>query len=394
MNRIAAFTCVVVLLALFAGRIDSEPAAQAHEAKPSPGCRSQGELEVCFSSPLPPHGDRAVIDRMRRLFRSAGDGDALRIAMFRWEIGGAADELVAAQRRGAHVSIVADHDVRTNRVGRRLLGRIERGERPGDNVVVCRGACLPWRAPGPPPGGQNVNHLKLILADIDGTRSVVSTSSNIVPLQYHQWNSLVRVTDRSLYSFELAHFRRLKAQSNKGWNDADKVDSGNPTAYVYPNRKDLVAKVLHRVRCAPGMRRIDVLVAVIQRRDVRRALGRLDRSGCKVRIVVGRESIENWLQAPVSGPGGWDIPDNRVRTIALHDKVYAIHARLGGKEAFVVLTGTSNTTCGGWHYNDEVMLRLNGRWAFDRYGAHVADAYRHAHQSPNPHLVPALAPCR
>ena len=378
--------------------VGSPPARPAAPAAPAPpGCASDGELEVCFSSPGR-KGDGRVIDRMRRLFRSAGEGDALRIAMFRWEIAAAADDLLAAQARGARVEIVADRDVRTNRVGRRLLDQLERRDRSRDNVVVCDGACLPWRAAGPPPGAQNVNHLKLILADVDGVQSVVSTSSNIVPLQYRQWNSLVRVADRGLYEFELAHFARLRRQSTTAggvrWDDRDKVHTGTPTAYVYPNRNDLVVNVLRRVQCAPGMRRVDVLVAVIQRSDVRKALGRLDRAGCQVRIVVGRESIENWLQAPVGGPRGWDIPNDRVRTIALHDKVYAIHAKLNGKESYVVLTGTSNTTCGGFQYNDEIMMRLTGRWVFQQYGAHVDQAYRAAYQSPDPQAVPTQAACR
>ena len=46
------------------------------------------------------------------------------------------------------------------------------------------------------------------------------------------------------------------------------------------------------------------------------------------------------------------------------------------------MTGTSNTTCGGLLYNDEVMLRVvDNRWLHDQYLAHFDDAYAHARQS-------------
>lgn len=341
-----------------------------------------------------------MVARLRALFRSAGAGDELRIAMFRWEIAKAADDLLEAQRRGAVVQLVADRDVTTNRVGRRLLRRLERRDEGRDNVVVCRGACLPWRADGPAPAAQDVNHLKLVLADIADERSVTTTSSNLAHRQYHQYNSLLRITDPDLYAFGLDHFERLRRQSlradGRTWDDADKVHTGSPRAMAYPRRSDLVLGTLRKVRCATGMRQVDVLVAVIQRGDVRRQLGRLHRSGCRVRIVVGRETIENWLQAPFRLPDGRrvDLPDHRVRTIALHDKAITVHARLGGRERHLVVTGTSNTTCGGLLYNDEVMVRLDDRWLHRQYAAHFADAFDRAHQSRHPDQVPRMKPCR
>lgn len=398
---------VIVTLALLLGVL--LPGASGAVAAPVPdravpgvsGCTSEADLEVCFSSP-PTQGrrDAAVINRLRGLFQEAGQGDVLRIGMFRWEIGAAADDLLAAQRRGARVEVVADRDVMTNRVGTRLLRRLERRDRGRDNVVVCRGACLPWRAAGPAPGGQDVNHLKVVLADLDGERSVTSTSSNLATRQYHQYNSLLRITDDKLYDFTLRWWARLKKQSLRAhgttWNDGAKAHSGSVRALVHPNRRDLVLSTLRRVRCAAGMRQVDVMVAVIQRPEIRRALGLLHRQGCRVRVVVDRESIENWLQARVRLADGSviDLPDKRVRTVSQHDKALTLHVRLGGKERWLVVTGTSNTTCGGLLYNDEIMFRLSGAWVHHRYAAHFRDAFARAHQSPHPRAVPKLRGCR
>lgn len=397
----------VVLAVLFLALLPLPAAAPAYSVRRElsvpgvSGCSSNGDLEVCFSSPpTEGHTDAAVINRLRRLFAAAGPGDALRVAMFRWEIAKAADDLLAAQKRGARVEVVADHDVVTNRVGRSLLAKLERRDNTRDNVVVCRGACLPWRAPGPAPGGQDVNHLKVVLADLGGERSVTSTSSNLARRQYHQYNSLVRVTDERLYSFALEWWARLRKQSLRAngttWDDSDKLFSGPPAASVHPRKADLVISTLRRVRCAPGMNQVDVMVAVIQRPDVRRQLGLLHRAGCRVRVVVDRESIENWIQARVRLADGSyvDLPNQLVRTVSNHDKVYTIHARLGGHERWVVVTGTSNTTCGGLLYNDEIMLRLGGEWVQHRYAAHFRDAFARAHQSAHPRAVPKLAGCR
>ena len=142
---------------------------------------------------------------------------------------------------------------------------------------------------------------------------------------------------------------------------------------VYPRKGDLVVDTLKQVHCAKGMNTVDILVAVIQRYDVRAQIGRLWNEGCKMRIITTRDLIENWLQAPFRLPNGQsvDINNNVVRTIIAHDKVYAIHAKVRGKERYLVLTGTSNTTCGGLLYNDEMMLRLDGKWAFKTFVAHV-----------------------
>ena len=101
-----------------------------------------------------------------------------------------------------------------------------------------------------------------------------------------------------------------------------------------------------------------------------------------MRIVTTRDSSRTGSSRRSSPDGrSVDIDNDKVRKIITHDKVYAIHAKIRGKERYVVVTGTSNTTCGGLLYNDEMMLRLDGKWAFKTYSAHVADAFKHAHQS-------------
>ena len=389
---IAALVVTLVLAvgaAAVPGRADAKTATS--------GCNTKDTLEICFSSPANHGGsDAAVVKHFIDIFNSAGAGDSLRIAMFRWDIPATTTALVAAMKRGVHVELVADDDVTTKAAGASLIEQLRAG---GASVTVCDGACLPAAGQGPPPPSQNVNHLKLLLADIGGQQSVVTSSSNFEGRQYSQYNSLARVTDPGYYAFASAYFDRLEAQSwtvgGQTWHDAQKAYAGPPRAQVYPRKRDLVVDTLKQVRCVKGARSVDIMVAVIQRYDIRNQIGRLAEAGCKVRVVTTRDLIENWIQKPFTLSNGStvDLPDNNVRTIITHDKVYAIHAEVNGKVRSLVLTGTSNTTCGGLLYNDEMMLRLDGAWAYQTYRAHALDAFKHAHQA-EVGTVPVQARCR
>jgi phosphatidylserine/phosphatidylglycerophosphate/cardiolipin synthase-like enzyme len=374
------------------------PAGTSAKTKIS-GCNTSAAYEVCFSSPATHRGsDPFVVRHFIDIFNSAGEGDSLRIAMFRWDIPATTKALVAAQKRGAHVEIVADADMTTKQAGKQVISQIESGDPMPANVVVCKGACLPWAGGGPAPPSQDVNHLKYLLADIGGKKSLVTSSSNFEGRQYSQVNSMTRVYDDSFYAYGLQYFQRLRAQSwtvgGVTWSDKQKSFSGQPNAMVYPRHGDLVVNTLKSVHCAKGMNTVNIMIAVVQRYDVRTQIGRLAKEGCKLRIVTTRDLIENWLQAPFRLPDGRtvDIDNDKVRTIITHDKVYAIHAKIHGKERYAVVTGTSNTTCGGLLYNDEMMLRVDGKWAFKTYSAHVADAFKHAHQS-RESAIPVQAHC-
>lgn len=360
------------------------------------GCQGQAGVEVCFTSPPTVTSDPTVLDRPSRLFDTAGPGDTIRIAMFRWDIQPPTDAILAAQRRGATVLLVGDDDLRLNKQGRRLITTLEEQDPARRNVTICDGACLPWRAPGPYPDSQDVQHLKFYVTDIGGVRSFMTSSANLEDRQYRQYNSFIKIDDPALYDFGVEYFSRMEAQSltvgGERWDDRRKVwKSGSVTAAVYPNRNDLLLSTLKDITCTRGARDVSAMFAVIQRADVRAQLARLSDRGCRVRIVTSRDTVENWVQREL--PSG-DIPDRQVRTVLTHDKMLVAHARFRGKATHVVVTGTSNTTCGGLLYNDEVMLRVvDNRWLHDQYLAHFDDAYSRAHQSRS-RVMPVMKPCR
>lgn len=372
------------------------PEAPATTVAGRSGCRAEAGVEVCFTSPPTVPGDPTVLDRPSRLFDTAGPGDTIRIAMFRWDIKPPTDAILAAQRRGATVLLVGDDDLRLNKQGRRLITTLEEQDPTRRNVTICDGACLPWRAPGPYPDSQDVQHLKFYVTDIGGVQSFMTSSANLEDRQYRQYNSFIKIDDPALYAFGVAYFSRMEAQSltvgGERWDDRRKVwRSGPVTAAVYPNRNDLLLSTLKDISCSRGAREVSAMFAVIQRADVRAQLARLSDRGCRVRIVTSRDTVENWVQRPL--PSG-DIPDGRVRTVLTHDKMLVAHARFRGRATHLVVTGTSNTTCGGLLYNDEVMLRVvDNRWLHDQYLAHFDDAYAHGHQSRS-RIMPVMKPCR
>ena len=197
--------------------------------------------------------------------------------------------------------------------GRRLIKVLEEQDPDRTNVTICDGACLPWRAPGPYPDSQDVQHLKFYLTEIGGVQSFITSSANLEDRQYRQYNSLLKIDDPGLYAFGLDYFARLEAQSTRSAGSA-----GTTGSKVWSQRAD------HRDRstptaatcCCPRCRtcrarrasRVSAMFAVIQRDDVRRQLARLSQAGCRVRIVTSRDTVENWMESPQ--PTG-DIPDSR-----------------------------------------------------------------------------------
>ncbi len=400
MTRPRQFLTLVVLCLLAPLLSLASPAVAERSASTAPvgksGCAARDGIEVCFTSPLTVPGDPTVLDRPSRLFDTAGPGDTIRIAMFRWDIKPPTDAIIAAQRRGAIVYLVGDDDLLLNPRGRRLVTQIEEQDPARTNVTICRGACLPWRAPGPYPDSQNVQHLKFYVTDIGGVRSFITSSANLEDRQYRQYNSFIKIDDPGLYRFGRDYFARLEAQSlrvgGRRWSDRRKLYARGPlTAAVYPRRNDLLLSTLRDISCTRGARDVSAMIAVIQRADVRAQLARLSEAGCRVRVVTSRDTVENWMQASL--PAG-DLPDARVKTVLTHDKMLAVHARFRGRTTHLVLTGTSNTTCGGLLYNDEVMLRIVGnRWVYQQYAAHFDDAFARAHQSRS-RVMPVMKPCR
>lgn len=388
------------LLVLVLGFSVAAPPARAAEAdarSSASGCFTApgGETQVCFNDPRQGGSDDAVTRGLLQHVAQAGAGDSIRISMFRWDYQPAAKAVIDAQRRGARVEIVADQDVRTKPAGRRVLEAIEAGEPGHRNVVVCRGSCLPWTGSGPAPPSQDINHLKLYLFDIEGVRSVAVTSSNLERRMHGQTNSMVRSTDPDLWRFHSEYFDRLQAQSWRGWSERRRSVRGRSVrAHAYPRRRDPVVAVLDSVRCDARARHVDVLWAVIQRADVRRSLQELDRRGCRVRVVTTRDLIENWLEVRQKGRGGrvWDLPDGRVRTHLIHDKLVLVHARIGKSIRRLTITGNSNATCGGLGYNDELMWQLEGRWVHQTMQRHFDAVYRRAHHATTA-VVPVQARC-
>lgn len=355
-----------------------------------------GGTQVCYNDPRPGRPDDAVTRGLLEHVARAGLGDSIRISMFRWDDGRAATAVIAAQRRGARVEIVADADVRTKRAGRRVLEKIEAGEPGHRNVVVCRGSCLPWTGPRPAPPSQDINHHKLYLFDIAGERSVAVTSSNLERRMHGQSNVMLRSTDPALWQFHDSYFERLRAQRWLGWSEKDRSVRGESvSAFAYPRRRDPVVDLLDDVRCNARARTVDVLWAVIQRADIRRSLQDLHHRGCRVRVVTTRDLIENWLEVRQPGRGGRarDLPDNRVRTHLIHDKLILVHARVRGSVRRLTVTGNSNATCGGLAYNDEVMWQIEDTWVHRTMQRHFDRIYRRAHQA-RTDVVPVQAPCR
>ena len=133
------------------------------------------------------------------------------------------------------------------------------------------------------------------------------------------------------------------------------------------------------------------MFAVIQRADVRAQLARLSDAG----LPGARDHLARHGRELAGGAAAERHAAAPGRPHGAHPRQDARRARPVPRQVtHLTLTGTSNTTCGGLLYNDEVMLRIiDNPWLHDQYLAHFDDAYAHAHQSTT-RVMPVMKPCR
>ncbi len=159
------------------------------------------------------------------------------------------------------------------------------------------------------------------------------------------------------------------------------------------SRSDLLLSTLRDISCTRGARDVSAMIAVIQRADVRAQLARLSDpgAGCAIaHLARHRGELDADPRCPAATSRTRLVqhrPDPRQD--ARRPREVPRHAR-----PHLVVTGTSNTTCGGLLYNDEVMLRVvDNRWLHDQYARALRRRVRPRHQSRS-RVMPVMKPCR
>ena len=346
---IAAASATALIMATITGA----PGAQAAR---STGCVQLTGHTVCRTDPRG-GADTSIVKEIVRQIDRTGRGDTVRASVFQWTLDGpvrpVADAVVDAKRRGVDVKVVIGQRASAPAGNNAVISRFKSA---GVDVKQCKGACLPN------PSGQSKgpDHNRFFLIERDGRPTVVTTSFNFTRFHVTQAHNLIAVHgDEALHDFYSAYWQRLYKGSWGGWGEKQKAASGDGTrAWVFPRSTDPVAAELKRVTgCAEGDR-LWVAHANFQtnRPAVRDQLGRIEKLGCDVKVIVLDQDSNNpsWIAKSV---GSGSV---RVHT-SLRDKFIFLDAQVGGNARQFVYTGTHNLTGNGLNHADDNLLRVRDR---------------------------------
>ncbi len=250
------------------------------------GCTSSpdGRYKVCMNDPAStdPAQQEPVLPELTRLTKLTQSGDTIRIAMFNWwykKNGQSFDdskmqeftaEVIAAKNRGVTVQVVLD-DHSDPAENTELNGMTQ----PWDELEAALGSSFvscgtdgndDSRCLINPAANTGINHNKLSLFNISGTKySVVSSDNFGAKGMYDMYQNAVEVVgDDKLYEHYYAYWDKLKNNNWGTWTTANnRTENGslNPTSgvvetkgYVYPHPEfaDSVANILGGVTACPS----------------------------------------------------------------------------------------------------------------------------------------------
>jgi phosphatidylserine/phosphatidylglycerophosphate/cardiolipin synthase-like enzyme len=380
-----------------------------------------GPVAVAFNDPREPAvsggpGQLHIRDVIDAELNAAAPGSTLQVAMYRWQLGGMAQTVVAEPARQVHTQVLLDGSVYRNGcppgnecsktfatlsvLDDQLTDpdtwlRSCDGYAPGNPIPDRRGAgCV----------GQHLNHNKVILlsqSDFpDGsqaTDTVIQSSANLDPISESSGynNALVISGNSRLYADYEQYFQRLVSVSASNASTASMrfthatgdhtitstIGTHDIQTYSFPraHNDDPIARQLSHVEarhsCALSGGRvghIDVAMTDISARHrIIRQLDRLSRGGCSVWVAYTRLSAgdHRWLsragvhtrQVCVNIPSSADGTRNYpFRHAFIHDKYVLVDDRdtvLGKSERRFVITGSDNWNEGSLLYADDRDIR-------------------------------------
>ncbi|ROO90046.1 phosphatidylserine/phosphatidylglycerophosphate/cardiolipin synthase-like enzyme [Actinocorallia herbida] len=362
-----------------AGVLAAVAAAGTVAALPATSATAGGGVKshVVFNNPMTDKGARNIENRITKLVKGAKPGSKIRISVYRFSNAyGIADALIAADRRGVDVRIVADK-YSLKRWGPDYaptgFERV-RDAIGGGKAITCpeTRACI----------GEKLNHTKFFLfSNTRGTSNVVvQTSQNLNATggTTTDWNDAVVLANAAgTYRAYDQYFNDLWARkpvANYWKKRGGVIASPESAVQFFPKAKqtsDPVAKTLRQVKCvyttpkgktAKSHIRIATGAFNSKRDEVVTALSGLVRKGCIVEVMTTVDPADGTRTAviPVLRNAGVKVYDFGEYTSPnpMHSKYTLISGKLGSKIGKWVWTGSANMTWGSLHQDDEAILQI------------------------------------
>lgn len=301
---------------------------------------------------------RVLIDNIRH----TPPGATIRIIAHSCSLVPVAEALIAADRRGVRVQLVADRRITARyQATRMLVSALGRDRRAHSSVHLVEGE-------GRLAGGRQHQKTWMFSRTGDSRRVVMVGSMNLTYYSTRQYNDMVSYVDQR---GPWRTFTRIHAELSEGNPPGPPIrvaemrtDRGTDTAYVFPGLSpddDPIQRILADIPPGPETR-----IRILQQgwldtrgRAIAEQVARLARSGADVEVVHGKffgDRIARILQdaeVPVhDGVFGTDGDD-------VHSKLMVAQYRdAGGRLRRIATTGSDNWSDRSFG-NGEVVVRVN-----------------------------------
>lgn len=345
--------------------------------------------EIIFNNPLDPEGAKKIEKKILSLVQGARSGSSIELSVYRFSnANGIADALIAADRRGVKVRVIAD----AGSLKREGDGQPTGYERVlwalgGGKVITCpqgRG-CI----------GTKLNHTKFLLfSNTHGSRNVVvQTSQNLNATGGYttDWNDAVVLANAtgmfSAYSRYFDDLWNRKVISDYWKTRGGVVDSREANVQFFPKAGgDPVAQMLSKVKCTfkykgrTGATQIRIAMGAInsKREWVLSGLSRLKAQGCLIEVIVTVNPGDATRTAAVGELRGKGIPvydfgEYTARNV-MHSKYILVQGGIGSAVGKWTWTGSANLTWGSLRQDDETLMQLKQVGRMGTWKIH--DTYR------------------
>ena len=357
-------------------------------AVPQSASAAKVKSQIVFNNPLDPQGAKRIEDKIYDLVKGARAGSSIRLSVYRFtNANGIADELIAADRRGVDVRVIADSGATDRNNGQPTAYERVLWALGANKVTTCpenRG-CI----------GTKLNHTKFVLfSNTRGTKNVVvQTSQNLNATggTTTDWNDAVVLAGAAgTYNAYRKYFDDLwnrKVMPNYWKKRGGQVASREATVQFFPKASgDPIDSMLRKVRCSftykgrKGATQIRIATGAFNnKRDwLLKALGSLQKKGCLIEVIVtvdpgdvSRTAVVTALRA-----AGIKVYDFGLysRPNPLHSKYILVQGGIGKSVGKWTWTGSANLTWGSLRQDDETIVQLKKVGSMGPWKIH--DTYR------------------
>ena len=357
-------------------------------AVPQSASAAKVKSQIVFNNPLDPQGAKRIEDKIYDLVKGARAGSSIRLSVYRFtNANGIADELIAADRRGVDVRVIADSGATDRNNGQPTAYERVLWALGANKVTTCpenRG-CI----------GTKLNHTKFVLfSNTRGTKNVVvQTSQNLNATggTTTDWNDAVVLAGAGgTYNAYRKYFDDLwnrKVMPNYWKKRGGQVASREATVQFFPKASgDPIDSMLRKVRCSftykgrRGATQIRIATGSFNnKRDwLLSSLGKLKKKGCQVEVIVTVDPGDTTRTAVVVAlrAAGVKVYDFGLYSSPnpMHSKYILVQGQIGRSVGKWTWTGSANLTWGSLRQDDETIMQLKKVGSLGPWKIH--DTYR------------------